>query len=262
MKTKERAFKYERYHIPNVAKAISVVRVLSKRPDGMTRSQISACTEFSESIIFRILYTMSDYGMVVKNPDKSYSISKKFVSIAYDAVSGENLVLAARGLMNEIRDKLLEPVMLGVLSDEAVIMIDQSPGKHPFGFIGKIGMRCPLHSSAPAKAILAFLPDGEMRAILDRIKFEKFTPKTISNKKRLLTELKIARRNGYATDCGEYLIGANCVGVPIFDYQKYPVASIWVTGPAERIPAEIFPKIGRMLVRKASEISEKLGYEK
>lgn len=76
MKTKERAFKYERYHIPNVAKAISVVRALSKRPDGMTRSQISACTGFSESIIFRILYTMSDYGMVVKNPDKSYSISK------------------------------------------------------------------------------------------------------------------------------------------------------------------------------------------
>ncbi|MFR6034442.1 MAG: hypothetical protein ACLUKN_15485 [Bacilli bacterium] len=33
--------------------------------------------------------------------------------------------------------------MLGVLSDEAVIMIDQSLVKHPFGFIGKIGMRCP-----------------------------------------------------------------------------------------------------------------------
>ncbi|MFR6034443.1 MAG: helix-turn-helix domain-containing protein [Bacilli bacterium] len=94
MKTKERAFKYERYHIPNVAKAISVVRALSKRPDGMTRSQISACTGFSDSIIFRILYTMSDYGMVVKIPTNPI-LFQKFVSIAYDAVSGENLVLRA-----------------------------------------------------------------------------------------------------------------------------------------------------------------------
>ena len=262
MKNTGEKFKYARYHIPNVAKAITVIRALSKSPSGMTRAQITDCTGFSDSIIFRILYTMSDYGMVLKNPDKTYSISKKFVSMAYDAISGENLVLAARESMNEIRDRLLEPVMLGVLSDEAVIMIDQSPGKNPFGFTGKIGMRCPLHSSAPAKAILAFLPAGEMQAIVDKIKFEKFTPDTITNKKKLAEELAAVRKKGYATDCGEYLTGANCVGVPIFDYQKYPVASVWITGPAERVTPGKFDKIGRMLVKKAAEISGKLGYEK
>ena len=221
MKNTGEKFKYARYHIPNVAKAITVIRALSKSPSGMTRAQITDCTGFSDSIIFRILYTMSDYGMVLKNPDKTYSIS-----------------------------------------NEAVIMIDQSPGKNPFGFTGKIGMRCPLHSSAPAKAILAFLPAGEMQAIVDKIKFEKFTPETITNKKKLAEELAAVRKKGYATDCGEYLTGANCVGVPIFDYQKYPVASGWITGPAERVTPGKFDKIGRMLVKKAAEISGKLGYEK
>ncbi len=262
MKKDSGNFKYQRYHIPNVAKTITVLQAMSKKPNGMTRAEINAETGFSESIIFRIIYTMLDYGMIVKNPDRSYSISKRFISLAYDAISDENLILSSRESMNEARDKLIEPVMLGILSDDAVIMIDQAPGKSLFGFTGKIGMRCPLHSSAPAKAILAFLPDDELESIASKIKFEKYTSKTITSKKRLLSELSEVRKKGYAIDHGEYMLGANCVGVPIFDLRRYPVASIWVTGASERIPAEKFSEIGEFLVKKASAISEKLGYNK
>ena len=77
----EQNFQYKRYHIPNVVKTLKVIEVLSQSSSGLTRTEIAKATGFTESIIFRILYTMLDYGMIVKTTRQSrYVISKKFIS--------------------------------------------------------------------------------------------------------------------------------------------------------------------------------------
>lgn len=259
----ENAFKYKRYHIPNVVKTLGVLEALSKSPGGLTRAEIARQTGFTESIIFRIIYTMLDYGMIVKDAENArYRISKKFISIAYDAIGEDNLILCARETMREIRDELVETVMLGILSEGEVIMIDQIFGKNFFSFTGRVGLKCPLHSSAPAKAILAHLPDGELAEILRKIKYEKFTDNTILREKDFIAELNRARKNGFAVDNQEYLNGANCVGAPIFGYQSYPVAAVWLTGPSDRMPKAKFAEIGAFLKTKAAEISRRLGFSK
>ncbi len=206
---------------------------------------------------------MLDYGMITKAPsDSRYAISKKFISIAYDAIGEDNLILCAREAMTDIRDKFIETVMLGILSDSEVIMIDQLFGKNFFSFTGKVGLKCPLHTSAPAKAILAFMPEGEVDELLRNYKFKAFTANSIKDKKTFFAELAEVRKNGYAVDSQEYLNGANCVGVPIFDYQSYPVASIWVTGPSDRLPKKKFAEIGEYMKKRAKDVSRKLGYNK
>ncbi len=259
----EQNFQYKRYHIPNVVKTLKVVQALSSSPRGLTRAELVDVTGFTESIIFRILYTMLDYGMILKDPsDSRYTVSKKFISIAYDAIGEDNIILCARDAMTSIRDKFIETVMLGILSDKDVIMIDQLYGKNFFSFTGKVGLKCPLHTSAPAKAILAFMPEGEVEELLRGYKFKSYTKNSIKDKKSLLAELAQVRKNGYAVDCQEYLNGANCVGVPIFDYQSYPVAAIWLTGPSDRLPEKSFAEIGAYMKKLAKEVSLKLGYNK
>lgn len=254
-------FKYKRYHIPNVVKSLCVLRELSKSRAGLTRAEIARKTGYTESIVFRIIYTMLDYGMIVKDPKTSrYSISKKFISLAYDAIGEENIISAAHDVMADIRDTLVETVMLGILSENEVIMIDQVFGKNFFSFTGRVGLKCPLNSSAPAKAILAFLPEGEVADILARAEFSRFTANTITDKCRFSDELRSVRQCGYAVDNQEYLNGANCVGVPVFDYQSRPVAAIWITGPSDRMPNADFPKIGEIMKQKAAAVSAKLGY--
>ena len=259
----EQNFQYKRYHIPNVVKTLKVIEVLSQSSSGLTRTEIAKATGFTESIIFRILYTMLDYGMIVKTTRQSrYVISKKFISIAYDAIGEDNIILCAREAMSDIRDELIETVMLGILSDGEVIMIDQLYGKNFFSFTGRVGLKCPLHTSAPAKAILAFMPEGQVEELLSNYKFKSYTENSITDKASFMEELKSVRKLGYAVDCQEYLNGANCVGVPIFDYQSYPVASIWLTGPSDRLPKKKFDEIGAYMKEKAKEVSLKLGYAK
>jgi len=261
MNVPKKPFHYQRYHIPNVVKAIAVLNLLSKNNKGMTQLEISKKTGYTASIIFRLLATLQDYECVEKDPsDNAYTLSNKFVSFAFDSKNENDLFENSVDVMREIRDELRETTMLGVLLDDEFVMIQQQPGKYDFNFTASIGMRAPVHTSAPAKAVIAFLPEAEKLDLVEKLKFEKISNSTVSNKKDFLKMLSDAKEKGYATDAEEYVRGMNCVGAPIFNAYKYPVAAIWVTGPSERLKRADFDKVGKFMVLKALEISRRLGY--
>ena len=64
----------------------------------------------------------------------------------------------------------------------------------------------------------------------------------------------------FAFDKGEEINGVNCVGAPVFDAHGYPVASIWITGPSERIRNEQLDEVGKLVRSYADMISARLGY--
>lgn len=108
--------------------------------------------------------------------------------------------------------------------------------------------------------MLAFLPKEELDRRISAMKFKKFNPRTILDKKSFLAELEKVRAKGYSVDNGEEIEGVNCVGAPIFDAHGYPIASIWITGPGERIKESQFDEIGAKVRSYADIISVRLGY--
>ena len=261
MKTAKSNFQYKRYHIPNVVKTIAVLNLLSKNPKGMTQLEISKATGFTISIVFRLLATLQDYECVEKNPsNNAYTISNKFVSFAYQSKNDDDLFENSIDIMREVRDTLMETTMLGVLLDNEFIMIQQQLGRHSFNFTAAVGMKAPLHTSAPAKAVIAFLPEVEKLGVVGKIKFERYSDSTVTDKKAFLKILSEIKNIGYATDNEEYVRGMNCVGAPIFNACAYPVAALWVTGPSERLNASDFAKCGEYIAAKAMEISKRLGF--
>ena len=59
-----------------------------------------------------------------------------------------------------------------VYGNEGVVL-EQVPGLHSVKFLVDPGHRFPLHTAAPGKAILAFLPEEEQNELLDRIEYRK-----------------------------------------------------------------------------------------
>lgn len=92
------------------------------------------------------------------------------------------------------------------------------------------------------------------------MKFVKFNENTITNLSDFKKELEKVRACGYSVDNGEEIEGVNCVGAPIFDAHGYPIASIWITGPQNRIGKLDFESIGAKVRNYANIISARLGY--
>jgi len=140
--------------------------------------------------------------------------------------------------MRAIRDRFRETVGLAVLDEAAatgvILAVVQETGR--FGYTLCVGHRFPLHTGAPAKAILAFLPVNRLKGLLKRIAFTRFTRSTIASRHAFVHELATIRACGYALDRAEEVQGCHCLAVPVFDAAGEPVAGVWFTGPSNRLP--------------------------
>ena len=90
--------------------------------------------------------------------------------------------------------------------------------------------------------------------------FVRYNYNRICDMKSFRAELEKVRACGYGLDKGEEINGVNCVGAPVFDAHGYPVASIWITGPSERIRNEQLDEVGKLVRNYADMISARLGY--
>jgi DNA-binding IclR family transcriptional regulator len=105
----------------------------------------------------------------------------------------------------------------------------------------------PLHTSAPGKVLLAYLPPAERNTYLGRMEFKRYTPSTIVSRTDFEAELDNVMEKGYAIDVSEQLEGCHCVGVPVFDAAHHVVASLWTTAPSSQLPVRNFGKVADIL---------------
>ncbi|MFD0593216.1 IclR family transcriptional regulator [Catellatospora coxensis] len=116
-----------------------------------------------------------------------------------------------------------------------------------------------MHAGGSSKAFLAFLPDSEVDAYLDRHPLQPLTDKTVTDPAKLRKELAAIRKRGYATSLGERQAGAASIAAPVFDHDGHVVAVLSVAGPAARFKPEGSGN-AQELVAAAARISEQLGY--
>jgi DNA-binding IclR family transcriptional regulator len=146
------------------------------------------------------------------------------------------------------------------LTDGAGVILEQAPGTRMFRFVAEIGRLLPLHTAAPCKAMLAWLPAAEQLRRVEKMAFPRFTDRTLTSRKAYLAELAAVRQAGYAADREEEITGVYCIGAPVFNRQGYPVASLWITGQAEHLGGPHEAALAAAVRRHADHISEQQGF--
>lgn len=148
-----------------------------------------------------------------------------------------------------------ESVNLGVLSGDAVVVVERIESVNPLRFTQPPGTRAPLHASAMGKALLAFNDEAERRTLTGVTRLEFITPKTHVSVDGLRAELEQTRVRGWSIDDEESAIGVRCAGAPVKDGSGVARAAIAVQAPAVRVPDERFDELGPEVARAAKEIS-------
>lgn len=168
--------------------------------------------------------------------------------------------MKSNDVMRGLEEELGYTIALGILKPDSgfgtvLTAIDGTAG---LTFHLQPGLEFDLHTAAPGKAMLAYLTQKERRGFYRHMTFDRFTPSTITDAKRFEAELNAVTEKGYAIDVSEFVEGCHCVGVPVFNSARRPVAAIWASGPAAMLPVHKFSKIANVLKRGAQEISSRL----
>ena len=253
--------KKPKYDVPSLKTGIQILEHLSHHTGGRVLTDIAEALGCPVSSAYRIAMALEDMGLVSRDPEtKQIRMTTKLLLIGQRAITETNLVEHALDIMRELRDRVVDTVLIGVREGNEIIVLDETIGTRMFCFVSKLGYRIGISCSSPGKAILAFLPEKEREELIASIKFVRYNERTITSKERLRRELADVVKNGYAFDDSEQFEGIYCIGAPIFDRGGYPVSSVWVTGLMMDIDRQRVPELGAIVRTQADRISARLGY--
>jgi DNA-binding IclR family transcriptional regulator len=208
----------------------------------------------------RLIATLAERGFVERDPlTEKFRLGYGLISLAGAAVGGNDLVRAARPILDELAERTTETVNLGVLTGDSVVYVDQITGTRAIVSVSWVGRRTPLHCTSNGKVILAFATEVERERLL-RSPFTKLTPRTITDVRKLRAQLEEIRVRGYAQTIEELEEGLNAVSAPVRGMNGELVAALSVSGPAFRMRPVDLPRMGKLTAEAARAISRRLGY--
>jgi DNA-binding IclR family transcriptional regulator len=262
MKPTKNQAEVEGYQVPALDRALTILELLAKQPDGMRMREIAEKLELPANSVFRITGVLEERGYLLREgDDMRYRLSRKLLSLGYAAIGEDKLLEHSLDVMQLLRDETQETVLVGVRADTQGIVLEQVASTQPIKFLVDPGTHFPLHTAAPGKVFVAFLPPVEREALLKRMKFPRFNERTLDSRAKFEAEIEDVLAQGYGLDRAEEIEGLHCVAAPIFNHRGYPIASIWVTGPSFRFPAADLPRIGVKVAAAAERISQRFGYK-
>ena len=249
------------YQIKLLNKSFDILEYFYKKDSALTITELSKILKTYPSTIHRILETLKYRGYVEQDPvSKKYFLGLKLIELGIYKTSKIDLVKTAYPFLRELANQLNENVNLGIYSDEKVLFVVNVESTQTVKISNYVGKTAPLHCTALGKILLTSLSGEEINKMLSKGKLQRFTEKTIINKKLLRAEINKVKKQGFALDLGEHGKDACCIATSILNYQGKIIGAISVSLPYYRLDSKTKQNnIEKLIIQKGKEISAQMG---
>lgn len=245
--------------VPAATRALRVLRFLATQPDPVTLNRLAQAADLPRSTAYHLVTAMIEEGFVVHLSDEHrYGLGVAAFEVGSGYSRQEPLQRISRRYLAGLVDQVGHSAHLAVLHGRDVLYVleERAPGRPPL--ITDVGVRLPAHLTASGRAILAALPQNQVRALYpDRSAFvdrHGLGPTSLSSLRSLLTE---TRQRGYGYEDGEVTRGFASVAAVVLDHNGHPAAGVAVTYPSEEL-ADLDTAI-RMTQHTAQLVSIRIG---
>ncbi|WP_433304201.1 IclR family transcriptional regulator [Actinoplanes sp. CA-030573] len=237
---------------------IAVVESFLQAPT-QTLSEVSAACGIDPSTATRYLRQLVKHGWLERDENtRAYTLGLRLVAIGHAAREARPLRGRVLPYMRELLEQFDETVNLAVHQGGEVVVIEALESGRSFRRGASIGDRDDWFVSSLGKAILAHLPDSQVRDLLRRHPPVHRTEHTRMNAEEILADLAAVRRQGYALDDEESEVGLKCVGVALCDEHGRYSHALSVSGPTGRIDKRL-DELTAALTRVARRIGAETG---
>jgi DNA-binding IclR family transcriptional regulator len=248
--------------VPAARHAHGVLRLLASRSGPVRASTLARDLGMPRSSLYQLIAVMRDEGFVVHYPeDGTYGLSGLMAELGTASRRTERLGRLARPLLERLVEAVPTPVVahLAVLSGSDVIYAGRVQGFRAPTTVSSVGVRLPAHLTATGRAMLAALPDGQVRALYPSRALlthrNEAGPSTLPELDRLLAQ---TRERGWAVEEGDVTAEYASVGAAAADHNGYPVAAIGLTFRREAADDDDGRSLGEATVQTANALTSRL----
>ncbi len=192
----------------------ALLELIASKDEFVTLRSLVDDTGLPKPTLHRMLHQLESARLLQRERDgRSYGTGPRLRQFAKNLLLNDTAHSARRGVLRRLKDEIGETCNITTMSSGSVLYLDRVETAAPLRFYLRAGSRVPAHCSASGKLFLEQMSPSQRTRVLGAEPFERYTPKTITDRETLERELERVRRQGYATDDEEFLPGLVCVAV-------------------------------------------------
>jgi len=238
-----------------VERALDVLMCFTNQTPELSMTQISEMVGINKSTVHRLLATLEGKRFVERDSVTGiYRPGIRLLQMAFLTLEHNDLRRLATPFLHTLCDQHRENVNLSVLDDADVIYLAVIESPQRVKLAAAPGQRLPAFCTASGKAILAYLPEENVRQILE-FEMPRYTQNTITSQGAFFEDIRCTRERGFAISEQEFEEGINALAAPICNH---PIASVSIAGPAYRLTRARMIEIGPNLVITANNIAKEV----
>lgn len=249
--------------VQSAERIFQVMELLADQGE-MGLMEISAALNLHKSTVHRLLMSLIYMGYAKQDENtQKYMLSYKVVSMAGKILDKMDILLVAKPYLEKLSDISGEAVHLVQREGNHILYIYKIEAKvGTIRMVSHVGMIHPMYCSGVGKAIMATLPEKEVRQIWNESIIEKKTDRTITDYNEMLKALDGIKKCGYALDDEENEEGVRCIAACLRGYHNEVKYAFSISGPTSRMTRERVEELSVDVKKIQSSLSRELGYYK
>lgn len=198
--------------IGSVQRALRLVDIVANSARPLPVKTLATITGLTPGTTYNLIRTLIHEGYLANEPD-GLVLGARFPTFRTEIDTRGVFLARVRAALREVTDEVGATAYLSRYSDGEMHLVDIVDAVRSPRIELWVGMDSSAHATALGKQILSDLTCEERLDYLSRHRLEELTPRTISDRRTLLSQLEHSR--GFAVDREEYSIGNSCVAVPV-----------------------------------------------
>jgi DNA-binding IclR family transcriptional regulator len=247
--------------VPAVTRALTLLDRLAQQREPMSLAQLTNELALPKSSVHGLCNTLMSFGYLRRQPDGSFLIGPRVMSLAEAFVSGTDVAQEFNALWADAGSAPEETVVLSVLSGTDALYVAVRNSARPLGLAFNVGMRLPAYLSGSGRAMLAYLEPDDVRKLFAGGLTTHLTRKGPRDIEALLKELALNRKRGYSVDDESVREGVYSFGAPVFDATGRVVAGVAVCINKALLGADRGERHRDAALKVARTLSQRLGGE-
>jgi len=206
-----------KHTIPVIDRMMDVLTAIEQRSAGLSIRDLASGLALPRTTVYRIVNTLQQHDVLRRDEAGNYHLGRRLLTLASHVASRASdldLVAICQPHLDRLAGELGEGIKLSIFDGDGILVLAAAQGRREYALTVAPGQRVPIHAGAASKLLLAHLEKEALDYCLTR-PLAAYTSRTITDPRRLRSELARIRRLGWAQDKGENAPSIQAYAAPV-----------------------------------------------
>ncbi len=247
----------------SVTRVIQILEVLCASATPVSLAHLSRELNAPKSSIAALLRGLTEADFIVMS-EGAYRLGPNAFGLGSALLEARRRVQSSdliRDGMRRLAERSGETVLFAVrdVGAETMTYVDVIESRNAVRFALSVGDRRPLYCTAGGRVLLASISDENFQSYLDRLKPQRLTVSTETNKSKIAAAIAATRESGVAQTVDQASDGVVGTAAAIRDAAGTAVGALIVAAPSSRLH-DRGAELAQLVLQQAAAISRSLGY--